>query len=261
MEFSLSPTAGSASPAFNLVFRSETVAQAKVLTSDDGSQIITVPARVLRLGAITNLCESVAQIVCAATDSNISDFEVSAGLHLDSHKMCRALVTASCQKSIDIALAQTAVLYYFQCIKARSGGKFDLLDSAQIVLKDQTTQLVEDYAASVLQKVGGSAISYPVGVYFNGQQLADFSGTFAPRPDITNAQKTLKLRAQFDGYRHKIRTVYLLTEDGESVRANWSDDCDFSKVVALANTDNKFLVLTLSVSQDQRGRPIYTLLL
>ncbi len=37
MDFSLSSTSGSAAPAFNLVFRSETVAQAKVLTSDDGS--------------------------------------------------------------------------------------------------------------------------------------------------------------------------------------------------------------------------------
>ncbi len=199
--------------------------------------------------------------MCAATDSTISDFEISAGLHLDNHKMCRALVTSSCQKSIDIALAQTAVLYYFQCIKTKTDGKFDLLDSAQNMLDEHTTQLVQEYAAGVLQKVGGSAISYPVGVYFNGQQLADFSGTFAPKPDVTNSQKLLKLRAQFDGYRHKIRTVYLLTEEGESVRANWSDECDFSKVVALANTDNKFLVLTLSVSQDQRGRPIYTLLL
>lgn len=261
MDSSFTPTTGSASPIFSLVLRSETVAQAKVLSSNDGAQVITVPARVLRLGALTNLCESVTQIVCAATGSNIDDFEINAGLHLDSHKMCRALVSSSCQKNIDIRLAESAVMYYFVCIKNEVGNTFDLLNCPQDRLEDHTTQMVREYAADVLQKVGGSAISYPANVYLNGQQLAEFSGTFAPRPDVTNAQRVLKLRAQFDGYRHKVRTVYLLTEDGESVRANWSDESDFSKIIALANTDRKFLQLTLSVAQDQRGHPVYTLLL
>ena len=152
-------------------------------------------------------------------------------------------------------------MHYFSCIKKRDESKLDLLDHPALPLADQAAQMTQEFAAVVLQKVGGSAISYPANVYLNGQQLAEFSGTFAPRPDVNNSHKLIKLRAQFDGYRHKVRTVFLLTEDGESVRATWSEESDFAKVIALANADNKLLQLTLSVAQDQCGRPIYTLIL
>jgi hypothetical protein len=253
------PANEAAPSSFKVALRSETVAPAKVLVGKDGSQIITVPARVLRLVALTNLCESLIQVLCAATLNEIDDFEIHAGLHLDSNKMCRAIVTASCEYIADYKAAENAVLYYFQCIRNGDKSKADLLGTGQNQLALETTKVVQELANGLLQKVGGSAISYPASVYVNEQQLAEFSGTFAPRPDINNIQSLLNVSAQFDGYRHKLRTVFLLTKEGESIRANWSEESDFSRVLALANDENKLLQLSLSVTQDQRGQPVYTL--
>lgn len=247
--------------AFSLTLLSQTVTKARVLESGDGERIITVPSRVLKQNAMAHLGEQITQIVSVATQTDIDQFEIESGFHLDKNSMCRALVTTNCHKTIDVKTAQSATRRYFQKIKGVDGESSDLLCGDLVFLNTDVVEFIDNLAADVLHRVGGSAISYPLNMFVNGLHFAEFSGSFGPRPDVSNNVRSMQVDAQFQGFWRKRRTVFLEFPDGSSIRANWTEQSDFPKILALANSAEATLRMTLSVSQDQVGKPVYTIVL
>lgn len=263
MSTSLCVESRDASRQFDLHLVSHAVAQATVLAGPDGEQIITAPTRVMKLAALENMGDLLMNVLTIATRVDPNDFVMSVGFHLDKFRMCRALATVRSRGALDeelVQVVQFSVTKFLRLLKGKDETQ-NVMGQYEFALEPGVLDSIKDVAAGVLTRVGGSAITYPFNIFKNGKQIAEFSGTFAPKPDICLTPTVCEVVARLDGYWHKKRLVFLETETGETFRAHWEEDGDFLKIKALANAHETLHKLSFSVSKDQLGKPIYTLIL
>lgn len=245
---------------FRLTFLSQQSAPAIIHKMQDGGMNISVPPRILRLSAMEELALQTANVVAYCTGNTPDKFIQNCGLHLDSNKICKAVCTIESTIDLDHNLSLSATLYFLQTLKGRGspGGLLSNEGTSLAALPAEMIATVNKVADSILGRVGGSVINYPSDVIVEGKQVANFSGLYSPKPEVLLQPEELTVIARIDGFWKRKRVLFLETESGETLRANWQSDADCNEVIRLATDVYDLRELNLLRSLDASGKEVLT---
>lgn len=245
---------------FSLSFASQQSAPAIIHYMHDGSMHISVPPRILRLSALEELALQTTNVVAHCTGKTPDIFIQRCGLQLDAHKICKAVCTIESTIALDCDVALSAALNFFQKLKSRGSPAGLVLhdDVSPTTLPTEMIASVDKIADSILGRVGGSVINYPCDVICDEKQVANFSGSYSPKPDVLIQPEELTVIARIDGFWRRKRVLFLELEGGETLRANWQSDDDCNEVIRLATDVCELRELKLLRSLDATGKEVFT---
>lgn len=245
---------------FTLTFLSMTKAAARVATAVDGSLLITAPARVFRIRPLELLAGHCLAAIAAGSSLRQEELSLHVGIQIDSQRFCRAVAAVHSEIRIDPALAQTAINRLLARLKYHDSTSRELLDEDRTTLPDAAHREIEASQDAILTRLGGTTICCPSAILIGSKQIAEFSGSFAAKPDRSQLEpQVVELHGRCDGFRIKKRLVFFEAA-GESFQAYWEDDRALIEVMELASNPAALHSLRLSKSLDQAGRPIFTFL-
>lgn len=246
---------------FSLTLASLTVAPAKISRHVDGGMLITAPARVFKLGALSTLAECVAVAIAHSNHIDPNLLVVEAGLHIADDKLCRAIASVATEVDVNPEVARLAVTTLFENLKGISQAQSPM-DSrgGSTQLDSKVLTAIKTVARDRLAAVGGSAISYPCSALANGVKFAELSGQFGPKPSSTVDQVINLEGLVCNGFERDVRCVTFILQDDTKLRAYWANDREYLHVKKLALEDDRSHALTFKVTADQSGRPVHTVL-
>lgn len=233
-------------------------AKASFKTAPDGDVQITAPLRVFKIAGLELLASNFVTALTKEFGNDASIFEISSGIVLDQYHQCQAVVLVECEHDLDIKKCHQVVDRMLRRLKQHDTKTLLLFPESENELATETVAEIDVSANAILCSYGGGTITAPASVFCGGQEIGNFRGRFAPRPDLSNLVPTqIEVLALFDGYRLLTRSIFLEGED-ERIVANWETDLQRTSITSLATRPGTLCNFRMNKTIDQRGKPLYT---